>query len=109
MKADEAFDAALARDDHHWDARFSKAVSPSFWPPLFGKQAEAIEHFETLMGQQEALPQQGPKHAQTYLLLGNLYQQQGNNDKALATWNDGTQLFPDNHELAARVQPKGGE
>ncbi len=102
-KADRAFDAALAIDDHHWQARFQKAVSLSFWPPVFGKQAEAIKHFETLAAQQESQT----KHtgmAQTYLLMGNLHQQMGASDKAIATWQKGLSMFPGNAELAQKIQ-----
>lgn len=102
MKADKAFDRALALDDHHWDARFSKATSLSFWPPALGKQSEAIHQFETLVAQQELeTPHEG--FEQSYLMLGNLYQQNGNPDKALATWEKGLQLFPNAQEIAAQV------
>ena len=42
MKADRAYDKALEANDHHWEARFSKAVSYSFFPPVFGFQSKAI-------------------------------------------------------------------
>jgi tetratricopeptide (TPR) repeat protein len=100
-KADKSFDAALAVDDHCWDARFSKAVSLSFWPAVFGKQNEAIKNFEVLTEQQG----QGnePKYAQTWLLLGNMYQQTGRMDQALATWKHGLELFPGNESLQAQI------
>jgi len=101
-KADASFDAALAVDDHHWEARFSKAVSLSFWPPVFGKQTEAIKHFEILIDQQRNLPS-NPNHAQTWLLLGNMYQQLGKSDQALATWQKGLALFPDNEQLSQQI------
>lgn len=101
-KADKSFDAALAADDHHWEARFSKAVSLSFWPPVFGKQTEAIKHFELLIDQQRSLASQ-PSHAQTWLLLGNMYQQLGKSDQALATWQQGLALFPDDRQLAQQI------
>ena len=102
IKADKSFDAALAVDDHHWEARFAKAVSLSFWPPVFGKQTEAIKHFEMLIEQQaNATP--APNHAQTFLLLGNMYQQLGKADQALATWQRGLALFPDDAELAQQI------
>jgi tetratricopeptide (TPR) repeat protein len=101
-KADNAFDAALALDDHNWDARFNKAVSLSFWPPIFGKQSDAIEHFNTLIGQQEGGPSE-PQHAQTYVLLGNLYMQSGDSDKAFAAWQAGLGLFPDDEELLDKL------
>jgi tetratricopeptide (TPR) repeat protein len=102
IKADQSFDAALAVDDKHWDARFAKAMSLSFWPPVFGKQTEAIKHFEILIDQQGSLPSD-PNHAQTWLLLGNMYQQLGKADQALATWQKGLALFPQNADLAQQI------
>jgi len=106
-KADKAFDAALAVDDHCWDARFSKAVSLSFWPPVFGKQGEAIKNFEVLTEQQASQPSD-PKFAQTWLLLGNMYQQTGRMDQALATWQKGLALFPGNEALQAQIASAQG-
>lgn len=93
MQADAAFDRALELEPTHWEARFTKAVSLSHWPPLFGKQAEAIGHFEILVQQQRAMAPQ-PQHVQTYLLLGNLYQQSGKGDDARRTWQEGLAVFP---------------
>ncbi len=93
MQADAAFDRALELEPTHWEARFTKAVSLSHWPPLFGKQAEAIGHFEILVQQQRAMAPQ-PQHVQTYLMLGNLYQQSGKGDDARRTWQEGLSVFP---------------
>jgi tetratricopeptide (TPR) repeat protein len=101
-KADKAFDAALAIDDHSWDARFSKAVSLSFWPPVFGKQTEAIRNFEVLLDQQADQPSD-PKFAQSWLFLGNLYQQLGKMDQAVAIWQKGLASFPDNAALQQQI------
>lgn len=102
MKADKAFDAALVIDDHNWEARFQKAVSLSFWPPMLGKQGEAIKNFEVLLEQQAG---QAPKSsfAQTYLFLGNMYTQTGDKAKALATWQQGLSLFPGNSQLENQI------
>lgn len=100
--ADQSFDKALALDDHNWDARFSKAVTLSFWPPLFGKQPQAIANFETLVAQQQGEPQQ-PHFAQTHLMLGNMYLQMGDQAKALAAWQHGLELFPDNVQLQQQI------
>jgi tetratricopeptide (TPR) repeat protein len=107
IKADQAFDAALAVDDHCWDARFSKAVSLSFWPPVFGKQNEAINNFQILTDQQASQPSD-PKFAQTWLLLGNMYQQTGRMDQALATWQKGLALFPGNDALQSQIASAQG-
>ena len=103
MNADKSLDKALALDPDHWDARFVKAQALSFWPPMFGKQADAIEHLEILRGKQEGKATQDPKFAQTYLMLGNLYSQQGKKEKAMAAWRKGATLFPDNGQLRAKA------
>jgi tetratricopeptide (TPR) repeat protein len=102
-KADAAYDRALKLDPRHWDARFGKAVSLSFWPPIFGKRGEAIGHFETLVEQQRGLAPE-PRHASTYLLLGNLHAQSGDAEEAAAVWAEGYALFPDDEALAEKVQ-----
>lgn len=106
MKADGAYDKALGLDGTNWEARFSKAVSLSFWPPLFGKQGEAIEQFELLREQQGKGPAQ-KHHAETYVFLGNLYLQQGDADKAKAIWGEGYALFPDHAELGKKTGTGG--
>jgi tetratricopeptide (TPR) repeat protein len=108
MKADGAFDAALALDDHHWDARFSKAVSYSFWPPALGMQNKAIAQFEILLEQQQGQPAD-PQHAQTYYFLGNMYQQTGNPQKALQIWQQGLTLYPESDELKGQVAVAQGQ
>jgi tetratricopeptide (TPR) repeat protein len=106
-KADKAYDAALAIDTNHWEARFGKAVSLSNWPPFLGKQPEAIKNFELLIEQQSQAPKQ-PQFAQTHLILGNMYLQMGQKDKALATWQQGASLFPDNEALRKQLELSGG-
>jgi len=107
MKADAAFDRALEIDPNHWEARSAKAFSLSFWPPIFGKQAEAISNFEILVEKQGNMTRSS-KHARTFIMLGNLYQQTGQQDKAAAIWAQGAQQFPDNAELLARTSGTNG-
>lgn len=101
-KADKAFDTALELDPQHWEARFQKAVSLSFWPAPFGKQGVAIGEFQTLIAQQDAGPKEA-HHAHTYFFLGNMYQETGAMDKAVETWQKGLDLFPDNKELKKQL------
>jgi len=104
LKADRAFDRALETDPSQWSARFCKAISLSFWPPIFGKQGEAIDQFEILMKQQESRSSHRSEESQTYLYLGNLYAQQGKIDKAREVWQRGLSLFPDDQELRSKMQ-----
>ncbi|MDA1260238.1 MAG: hypothetical protein O3A20_06400 [Planctomycetota bacterium] len=102
MKADQGYDAVLALDENHWEARFSKAISYSFWPPVYGKQQAAIDHFEILVGKQANMTPR-PEFAQTYLFLGNMYEQSGNTAKAKEAWNLGIAAFPQDRDLRQRL------
>lgn len=103
QKADAAFDRALESDPQHWHARFDKAVALSFWPPVFGKQNEAVQQFEILI-QQQAGVAPAAHHAESHVLLGNLYQQLGQPEKALAAWQKGAALFPDHAGLLKQLE-----
>ena len=103
MKADAVYDKVLALDENHWEARFTKAVSYSFWPDFLGKKKEAISHFETLVEQQEKQPIQ-EHHADTYIYLGNLLEQRGDKTKAKEIWKKGAKRHPNNQELAKKAR-----
>lgn len=97
-EADAVFDRTLKADDKHWGARFLKATSLSFWPKITGKHAEALRHFEVLADQQEqGAPQ--PHFAETYLFLGNMHLENGDQAKARAAYERGLRWFPDHAEL----------
>lgn len=102
MKADAVFDKVLDLDEKHWEARFTKAVSYTFWPDFLGKKKEAISHFETLVAQQEAMPAQAHE-AETYLYLGNLLEAR-DPAKAKEVWSKGARRHPDNQELAKKAK-----
>ena len=106
-KADEAFDRALELDEDHWGARMSKAVSLSFWPPIFGKQAEAVNQFELLIEKQKQMPLDS-SHESPYVLLGNLYWQRGDTEKAVAIWQEGIGYFPESTDLASALANNDG-
>jgi len=102
MQADKVFDAALALDPANWEARFTKAVALSYWPPAMNKGDEVIQHFQTLIQQQETLPQQ-PQFAQPYAWLGDQYQKAGRTDEARLVWQRGATLFPNDEKLQAKL------
>jgi len=106
-KADAAFDRTLALDEEHLDARLYKAMSLSFWPPIFGKRAEAIAQFETLIEKQAAHPAQD-HFANSYVLLGNLHMESGNAAKALEVWQAGATAYPGDTDLAAKIAAAAG-
>ncbi|MGB3967242.1 MAG: hypothetical protein WBO45_10960 [Planctomycetota bacterium] len=100
MKADGVYDRVLDLDDKHWEARFTKAVSYTFWPDFLGKKKDAITHFETLVAQQETMPPQ-EHEAETYLYLGNLLEAR-DAAKAKEVWAKGARRHPANQELAKK-------
>jgi len=103
MKMDVCYDQALGVDPKHWDARFSKAISYSFWPAITGKPQESVKQFEILRDQQEALGDRKPQYAETYVMLGNLYKQQGKTDLAKQTYEKGLSFFPEHGTLKTQI------
>lgn len=102
MKADQAFDRVLDIDENHWEARFTKALSYTFWPDFLGKKKEALAHFERLVAQQDTMPPQA-HHAQTYLFLGNILDQRGDTARAREIWERGLRRHPGNQDLRQRL------
>lgn len=101
LKADKAYDRVLDLDETHWEARFSKAVSYTFWPEFLGKKKESIQHFETLVAQQDSMPVQDSQ-AQTYLYLGNLLEA-SDPARAKEIFQRGAQRHPNNQDLAKKA------
>ena len=97
-KVGAAYDAALALEPNHWQARFGKAFGTSMAPEFLGLRPEAIRQFEELKALQgRGAPE--PEHAQVFFRLGTLYKDAGNAEKARAIWAEGLKLFPDSQEL----------
>jgi tetratricopeptide (TPR) repeat protein len=105
MQADKMFDTALNLDASNWDARFMKAVAMSYWPPNLGKGDEVIQHFQTLIQQQETQSPQ-PQFADTYAWLGDQYQKAGRADDARVVWQRGAALFPADEKLQTKLALK---
>jgi tetratricopeptide (TPR) repeat protein len=102
LKADQSFDAALKLDPSNWEAQFFKTASLSHWPPEMNKGPEVIQRLSSLIDQQEAMPPQ-PQFAQTYVLLGEQYQQAGKPDYAVQTWKLGAARFPGDATLRKKI------
>jgi cytochrome c-type biogenesis protein CcmH/NrfG len=105
MQADKMFDTALGLDTSNWEARFMKAVAMSYWPPMLNKGDEVIQHFQTLIQQQEALTPQ-PQFADSYAWLGDQYQKAGRAEDAKTVWQRGAALFPADEKLRTKLASK---
>ena len=75
-------------------------VKSKFQPA--GDQPEAIRQFETLITQQGEGPSES-HHVETYVMLGNLYQQSGQADMATELWNRGLVNFPNDERLRSSL------
>jgi len=102
MQADKLFDTALSLDSANWEARFTKAVAMSYWPPALNKGEEVVQQFQTLIQQQETQTPQ-PEFAETYAWLGDQYQKVGRIDDAQAVWQRGATLFPADEKLRTKL------
>lgn len=104
MQADKVFETALSLDPSNWEARFTKAVAMSYWPPMLNKGDEVIQNFQTLIQQQENQPQQQPQFADTYAWLGDQYQKSNRAEDARTIWQRGLTFFPTDEKLRNKLQ-----
>jgi hypothetical protein len=102
LQADQNFDAALKLDPSNWETQYYKAASLAHWPPEMNKGPEVIQLLSSLIDQQEAMSPQ-PQFAQTYVLLGDQYQQAGKPDYAIQTWKLGAARFPGDATLQKKI------
>lgn len=90
----EAYAKALELDATYWAARFGLArhlVDTD-------QQDEAIRNLEILREQQKDRTAEA-RHAEAFVLLGNVYLKQGKAAKAKEVWEEGSKLFPDHERL----------
>lgn len=103
MKAEEQWQKVIEQDRENWEARFSLAVSWSYWPEQFNKTPDAIKQFEILREQQTRMqPESG--QAQVYLQLSLLYRRMGNLDKAKQALEEGRARHPDDESIKKALE-----
>jgi tetratricopeptide (TPR) repeat protein len=102
MQADKAFDTALSLDPANWEARFTKAVAMSYWPPTLNRGEEVIQQFQALVQQQETQTPQ-PHFAEAYAWLGDQFKKAGRQDDAITVWQRGATFFPTDEKLRTRL------
>lgn len=97
--------AALALDPRHWEARFLLATLLYNVPPFLGRGGDAIEHLELLVEQQESSG--APQSAEPYVMLGDLLERAGEDDRAREVWRRGARLHPASDVLRERAAGSG--
>ncbi|HEX3731061.1 MAG TPA: hypothetical protein VHV47_14710 [Opitutaceae bacterium] len=102
LQADKDFDTALAISPTGWDAQYEKAEALSYWPAYLNKASEVIERLNTLIGQQATMAPRA-EFARSYAILGQQYQNAGQADQAIQTWQQGLTAFPLDTNLQQRL------
>jgi tetratricopeptide (TPR) repeat protein len=107
-QAEAAFSRALTADEDHFGARYSRAVSWTFWPESFGKGADAIRDFEVLRERHRGDASMGAME-DVYLKLAVQYRKSGDPKKAEEVLREGLQTFPDSPSLRKQLEASGGK
>lgn len=100
-KAMEAFDQALALDETHWEARFSKSMMQAFAPAALGLAPAARDNLEVLLEQQRGRAAR-PEDANTYFFLANLRASTGDSAGARDLRQEAARLFPRDRRFGSR-------
>jgi hypothetical protein len=101
-QSDKAFTQALKLDDSHFGARFSKAISYTYYPAIAGKGPEAIKQFGILV-ERHGGDRSNPLMKDVYFNLGNEYLKVGNTKKARETYRAGLAVFPDAEQIREKL------
>lgn len=96
------FGRAIAVEDS-WLARYSRGNALLFWPPIFGRVPAAISDLEQAIALAAAQPPR-PYHGRAWAALGDAHWRLGNVESATRTWRDGAARYPEDPELATRLQ-----
>jgi tetratricopeptide (TPR) repeat protein len=85
-----------------WIGLYSRGKSYLFWPLIFQKANLGIADLEQALKIQRA-DKKRPYHIRVYLTLGDGYWKVSQQKKAMETWKEGLNAFPDSAELKRRL------
>lgn len=102
-KAERAYEKVLGRDPENWEARFGRAALLAGSRALEGRRRDGESRLEELIRWQEDQPPK-PAFSRTYLLLGDSYRDDGDQEAARRIWQKGLERFPENEDLRRRLE-----
>ncbi len=108
QEAVDAFDAALALDPDHWEARYLKAFNLGQAPAMMGRRGEAVGLFRALADLQETRAPE-PRFADTYVQWGRVLVAEGDPDGARRAYERGIRFFPSDGRLADAMRALDGK
>jgi len=85
-----------------WIGLYSRGKSYLFWPLIFQKANLGIADLEQALKIQRA-DKKRPYHIRVYVTLGDGYWKVSQQKKAMETWKEGLNAFPDSAELKRRL------
>jgi tetratricopeptide (TPR) repeat protein len=91
-----------------WLALYTRGNSYLYWPKIFGRGPLAVADLERAV----AISRREPKRAyqaHAYAALGEGYWRTEQPERALATWQEGARLFPEDAVLKALLSRQGDE
>jgi len=94
--------------ERSWIGLYTRGNSYLYWPPIFNRASLGIADLEQALQLQRTQKKQN-YHVRVYVTLGDGYWKVSQPEKALATWKDGLNEFPDNPDLKARLSRQGSE
>ncbi len=101
-KAERAFERVLDRTPENWEARFGRAALLAGPRASEGRREDGRARLEDLLHwQEEKTPR--PAFSRAYILLGDIYREDGDLEEARRIWRRGLERFPGNEDLRMRL------
>jgi tetratricopeptide (TPR) repeat protein len=91
-----------------WIGYYTRGKFYLYWPSIFERTKLGVADLETAMKMQKA-DKKHAYHVYTFIALGDGYWKLGDVGRAIATWKEGLEEFPDNTELKTRLSKQGND
>lgn len=98
-----SFRRALELNPQYWQVHYTLASSWRFWPIAEGRLVESIEEAEKALQIMKTSPKE-EHNFRAYVLLGDLYIQNGQKQRAAEILREGVKCFPEQKELRAMLR-----
>jgi tetratricopeptide (TPR) repeat protein len=89
-----------------WIGYYTRGNSYLFWPKIFNRTKLGVADLEEALRLQRAEPRRS-YHVRTFVALGDGYWKMDEPARAVATWREGLEAFPDSVALARRLEAEG--
>jgi tetratricopeptide (TPR) repeat protein len=91
-----------------WLGRYTRGNAYVYWPAIFGRTPLGIEDLERAIALTETLEWRS-YHAKAWVALGDGHWRLEDLERARDIWREGLERYPDDLDLAARLEPETDE